>query len=192
LNATVTVSQPRSFLEELYALPGGEDLRLCIQCGTCAGSCPNANKMDYTPREAIAMIRAGMMEEVLRSNSMWFCVSCYLCTVRCPRGIHLTDIMYELKQLAIRHRLTRKGGRTSTLARTFVENVNKNGRVHEFGMLMRYFWRIDLWGLVRLLPLGWKLFRRGRLPLRAHGISPRGKEQLRAIIQRAQELEAAL
>ncbi len=80
-----------SFVDEIYALPGGEGVRLCIQCGTCSGSCPNASKMDHTPRELIAMARAGMRKEVLSSNSMWLCLSCYLCTVRCPRGIESTD-----------------------------------------------------------------------------------------------------
>lgn len=190
MSTAVEVSQPRTLEDELYALPGGGDLRQCIQCGTCAGSCPNASKMEFTPREVVAMVRAGLMEEVLRSNSMWFCVSCYLCTLRCPRGIHLTDIMYDLKQLAIRHRLTKKGGRTSNLARAFVENVNKHGRVFELGLLVTYFQRIDPWGAVRQIPLGLKLLSRGRLPLRAQEISPQGKEQLRAILQAAQKLEA--
>jgi quinone-modifying oxidoreductase subunit QmoC len=75
------------FLEEVMAIPGGERLKSCIQCGTCGGSCPSGDAMDHTPREIFAMILAGMREEVLKSNTFWFCVSCYYCTIRCPQEI---------------------------------------------------------------------------------------------------------
>ncbi|MBK6710249.1 MAG: 4Fe-4S dicluster domain-containing protein [Chloroflexi bacterium] len=50
---------------------------MCIQCGTCGGSCPSGQDMDHTPRQLFAMIRADMRDEVLRSNTPWYCVSCY-------------------------------------------------------------------------------------------------------------------
>ena len=179
---------PREYMKEIFAIPGGEDIQLCIQCGTCSGTCPNAEKMDYAPRQMVALARAGMWQELLSSNSMWYCVSCYLCALRCPRGIHLTDIMYALKQMAIRHGLTKKGGRTSTLARTFVENVGNYGRVWEFGLTTRYYLRLDPWRVFGVLPLALQLLRKGRLPLFPHRI--KGRDQLRAILKRAQSMEA--
>jgi heterodisulfide reductase subunit C len=47
----VTETQANTFIEEICAIPGGEGIRLCIQCGTCTASCPNADKMEYTPSE---------------------------------------------------------------------------------------------------------------------------------------------
>ena len=38
------------FLEELYAEPGGEQARICAQCGMCAASCPGMDLMEYSPR----------------------------------------------------------------------------------------------------------------------------------------------
>jgi len=178
------------FLKEISDIPGGDRIHLCIQCGTCSASCPNVNRMDHTPREIIALARAGMRKDVLSSNAMWFCVSCYLCTVRCPKAIPLTDIMYDLKNLAIKEHMTMKGGRTSTLARTFAENVNQNGRVFEFGLVSRYLFRLHRFnpmGLVGYLPLGLKLLTRGRLPFRPDRIT--GREQLRAIVKKAASLE---
>ena len=61
-----------SFIEEITAIPGGEEIRLCIQCGTCTASCPNADTMNHTPSQLIAMARAGMRDEVLSSNAMWY------------------------------------------------------------------------------------------------------------------------
>ena len=54
------VQSGNSLVEEICSIPGGEKIRLCIQCGTCSASCPNVDKMDHTPRQIIAMARAGM------------------------------------------------------------------------------------------------------------------------------------
>src|SRR4030042_6042934 len=79
------------------ATPGDSRLGMCIQCGTCGGSCPSGANMEHTPRALFALITAGMEEQVLRSNTPWYCVSCYYCTVRCPQNIHITDLMYTIK-----------------------------------------------------------------------------------------------
>lgn len=179
--------EPRSFREEVWSIPGGEAIKLCIQCGTCAGSCLNANHMQYSPRKVIAMVRADMKEEVLRSNSMWYCVSCYLCSVRCPRDIHITDMMYVLKQLAMQEGYVWRRGRTSNMARGIVESVNKYGRVFEFEMVLRYFLRTRPWRLFGMIPLGLGLLRKGRMPLRPHTI--KGRDQLRKIVEAAGQLE---
>ncbi len=91
-----------TFVKEITSIPGGEGIRLCIQCGTCTASCPNADRMEYTPSELIALARAGMREEVLTSNSMWHCLSCYLCTVRCPRGIKPANLIHAVETIAER------------------------------------------------------------------------------------------
>ena len=90
----------KSFVEEIAATPGGEKIRACIQCGICTGSCPAANEMEYAPRKIIAMIRAEMRDEVLSSSSMWHCLSCYTCTVRCPRGVKPAELAHALEGLA--------------------------------------------------------------------------------------------
>src|SRR5512146_306409 len=91
-----------NLLEEVAARTAGiSRLEMCIQCGSCGGSCPSAAAMDHTPRMLFAMLRAGMRDEVLRSNTFWMCVSCYHCAVRCPQNIHITDVMYTLKTMAV-------------------------------------------------------------------------------------------
>src|SRR5512144_1905013 len=99
----------KSFYERIAAAtPGGEALAECLQCGTCGGSCPSGTDMDSTPRRLFAMIAAGMEDEVLSSNTPWFCVSCYYCMVRCPQEIPITDLMYTLKRFSIKEGLYRK------------------------------------------------------------------------------------
>ncbi len=72
----------------------GREFNTCIQCGMCGGACPLASAMDYTPRKAIHLLKEGMLGEVVRSNTLWLCVSCYNCTARCPSGLKITDVLF--------------------------------------------------------------------------------------------------
>jgi len=81
-----------------------EKLFTCMQCGTCTSSCPTAFAMDYSPRQLWQMLRLGMEEEIVNSQTFWLCTVCKSCQVRCPRGISITDTMVALKEYA-----TRKG-----------------------------------------------------------------------------------
>jgi len=177
------------FLAEVASIPGGEGVYQCIQCGTCTGSCPNANEMQYSPRKIIAMVRAGMRKEVLSSDTMWYCASCYLCTERCPRGVPVTELMYGLKQLAYRSGFRSGPTAEPVMNRAFVDLINRNGRVHEVSLMLRYYLQSKPLAILKMAPIGLKMFLRGRMPLRPHAIE--GTEQLSAIIAKAHALEAA-
>ena len=82
-------------------IDGGDKLSLCMQCGVCSGSCPIGTQMDYGPRKLFMMIRAGMKEAVMTSNTMQNCVLCYRCVVRCPRGIPVAYILQDLMTKAV-------------------------------------------------------------------------------------------
>ena len=173
------------FLESLLQLPEGEKIKQCIQCGTCSGACPTSYAMDYTPREIIAALRAGMLDRVVQSNTMWMCSSCYGCTVRCPAGIKLTDVMYQLTSLGIRYHMLPRGSKTPALQKSFVAEVESRGRSAEVGLMRRFFMRTNPLDGLRNLGLALALFRRGRLSLRTSKVSAEGQRQLRAIAQEA-------
>jgi heterodisulfide reductase subunit C len=176
------------FVEEIASEPGGESIRSCHQCGVCSGSCPNVLWMDYSPRKIIALTRAGKRQEVLSSNSMWCCATCHLCTVRCPRGIEMPELMHVLENIAIREGLA---GRVSapTMQKTLVNAAKKQGRVHELGLMGRFFLRTNPLAALKIAPVGLKLLLHGRLPLKAEKIE--GTDQLRAIVKEAQKMEGA-
>ncbi len=187
-------AQVNEFLREISALPGGEHLRACIQCGTCSGSCPNANVMTYAPRQMIAMVQAGMEEELLNSNSMWFCESCYLCSARCPRGIPVTDIMYMLKNMAIKKRARAGDKKTAAMVSSFVDTVAGSGRLAEMPLMLRMYMRTtDPIGLVGWSPLGLKLLRRKRMTIGGalKGEKVREIGEFKAIMTKARELGEA-
>ena len=83
-------------LETLLQTPAGKRMMTCIQCGTCAGTCPYGEYMDFSPRRVINMLRGGFIDEVIKSDSLLRCVACYACMAKCPRGIRLTDVLLPL------------------------------------------------------------------------------------------------
>ncbi len=183
--------RPDTFVDEISAIPGGEGIRLCIQCGTCTASCPHADKMDHTPSQLIAMARAGMREEVLSSNAMWHCLSCYLCTVRCPRGIKLTDLMHALESLAVREGLSHGRTLTPAMYRSFNDFVYSLGSLPEFGFMAWFYMLTNPLRALKMIPVALNLLRRGRLSIKARRLTANGTKQLRAILDKAESLGGA-
>ena len=94
-----------SFAEEVASQPGGEHIRRCFACGTCAAGCPITEvDPDYNPRKIIRQILFGMRKEVLSSPRIWYCLVCYRCYARCPQKVNFTDVMRALRYLAIKGR----------------------------------------------------------------------------------------
>ncbi len=173
------------FMAAIIRLPDGEKVKQCIQCGTCSGACPTSYAMDYTPREIIAALRAGMLDRVLSSNTVWMCSSCYGCTVRCPAGIKLTDVMYQLKSLSIRHGLAPRGVLTPALQEAFVAEVEASGRNNEVGLMRRFFMGTSPLNGLKNLRLAWAMHQRGRLSLLGSQVSSAGRKQLKKIAEKA-------
>lgn len=79
----------------------------CIQCQTCTNVCPvvecnvdKDNSVDITPQKVMNLLRMGMRDTAMGTRMVWDCATCYQCQENCPQGIHVTDIMYELKNIA--------------------------------------------------------------------------------------------
>lgn len=144
--------------------------------------------MDHTPRQIFAMIRADMREQVLRSNTPWYCVSCYYCTVRCPQEVHITDVMYTLKSMAIREKLY-TDSTAPDLSQTFISYVENYGRSFEFGVAARHQLRHRPFQLPSMVPFGLGMLTKGRMDLTPQRIEH--IDQLQAILARAMELEAS-
>ena len=78
------------FYESLFKVADGENIKTCLQCADCSGVCPFGYLMDFPPGRMIAWMRAGILDEMLDTDSVWMCVSCYACTEVCPKNIPLT------------------------------------------------------------------------------------------------------
>ena len=164
-------------------------MRACMQCGTCTGSCCSSHGMDYTPRQLWRLVQAGLKEEIFNSRTFWLCSSCYLCTLRCPRGLPLTDIMAALKRAAVAEgRLSDK--KSPRFCKAFLDTVRKYGRVREAEMMSRYFLALKNPVVpLSFIPLGIRLMLKGKITLRMPGFVGQGR--LDEIYRKVRELEAA-
>lgn len=180
----------RSLIEWVEArTPGNSRLEMCIQCGTCGGSCPSGPDMEHTPRQLFAMLRAELEEEVLDSNTPWFCVSCYLCTVRCPQDVKITDIMYTLKTLAVAEGKSH-ANTARDFSETFIGYVERYGRSFEFGLATRHSLAHMPTSIPGTVELGLGMLTKGRMDMTPKRIE--NVDQLQKILTRAKQLEAAL
>ncbi len=128
--------------DEIAALPGGEYIHRCWQCGSCTNSCTvNAVNPDFNPRYWIYLIRVGMESELLRDKDIiWQCVSCNKCTYACPR-----DVFPEGVMKATAHWLELKGhtpkSRSTMFDEEFSEQVIATGKIEEGRIIRGFFAR---------------------------------------------------
>ncbi len=92
-----------NFRKELAGQPGGENISACFSCRNCTASCPiSAVNNTFNPVKIIRMALYGLKDEVLKSDFIWLCSSCYTCQERCPQGVSITEFMTLLKNLAVK------------------------------------------------------------------------------------------
>jgi heterodisulfide reductase subunit C len=166
--------------------PVQEMVRACIQCGTCSASCPNEFAMNHTPRMLWRMVLMGMKDQIFQSQTFALCSSCYCCTLRCPRGLPLTEAMAALKQIAARKK--QKNYRHSTLFyKNFLRSVRRHGRVNEMEFMALYFadMRNPLIPL-RFASLGTRLMQKKKVSL---AIPLTARRPLEAIFQNVEAME---
>ncbi len=196
-NTSAVEKYRNNFLREVEEnVEEGEWVKMCMQCGVCSGSCPLGDAWEHPPQELFMMIRAGKRDEVLKSESMWMCTSCYNCVVRCPRGVPVTHIMHGLANYANRLGIAPKMNPTKRFAKIFWDNIATTGRVNETKLSLRlYFMDGFISGLQRAFAMrnvGLGMLRTGRLNpfslFTAGGIA--GKSDLQKILARAYEVEA--
>jgi heterodisulfide reductase subunit C len=182
-----TTMTGRDLMQEVIeATPGGEALRLCMQCGTCAGSCPSAKFMMHTPRRLFALINAGMVEEVLRSNTPWYCVSCYFCMVRCPMEIPITEIMYTLKRISLRE-FPHEHAEAQDWSERYMSFVEAYGRSFEVGLAARYHLTHEPLRKIGMGRFALELLAKDRLVAIPDRVKNMG--QLRSLLEKASAME---
>jgi heterodisulfide reductase subunit C len=183
MNSTHTTPQT----DEHDALARVREMVLpCIQCGTCSGSCPNEFAMDITPRMLWRMVLMGLTEDIFRSKTFSLCSACYLCSLRCPRGLPLTDAMAYLKRIGARRHCSVHHS-SALFYDNFLESVRRHGRLREMELMTLYFARMKN----PLLPfhfasLGLRLMRKGKLSIK---LPSRGTHKLAYLFCRAEALE---
>ncbi|MEW6670447.1 MAG: 4Fe-4S dicluster domain-containing protein [Thermodesulfobacteriota bacterium] len=81
----------------------------CYNCKTCTSACPVVHNYER-PRDALGLVphqimhatALGLGDLIFSSKMLWACLGCYRCQDQCPQGVHVTDVFYELKNIAIK------------------------------------------------------------------------------------------
>jgi heterodisulfide reductase subunit C len=82
----------------------------CFGCETCTTVCPVVANyedpqevLDLLPHQIMHSCGLGQRDLAFGSNMLWDCLTCYQCQEQCPQGVDVTDVLYELKNRAIKH-----------------------------------------------------------------------------------------
>lgn len=128
--------------EEIAALPGGEYIHRCWQCGSCTNSCTvNALNSDFNPRYWIYLARMGYESELLRDKDLiWQCVSCNKCTYACPRDVEPEGVMKAMATwLELKGHTEPKP--SASFDEEFLEQITAKGKIGEGRVILNFFIR---------------------------------------------------
>jgi len=87
--------------EQILRTSGVNPLK-CMRCGKCSGTCPSYDEMEYHPHEFVYMVETGDIEPLMKSESIYKCLSCFACVDRCPRNVEPAKLVEALRLMVIR------------------------------------------------------------------------------------------
>ena len=111
----------------------------CVQCGVCSSSCPFSERLDFKPHEMVKMILLGMREDVLSSQKIWACATCYMCAERCPQKVEVGNVLMAVANIAAREKgvpeaLARVGGTLFDEGRVIPVTEGRNKERERLGL----------------------------------------------------------
>ena len=110
-----------------------ESLKSCMNCGMCTAVCPAAEFYDYDPRRICDLVQRGddeELEQLMRSDTIWYCGQCMSCKARCPRGNvpgELISVLRKVSQETGLFRHSEKGIQQQQLMGTLQKNILEIG-----------------------------------------------------------------
>lgn len=87
--------------EQILRTSGVNPLK-CMRCGKCSGTCPAYDEMEYHPHEFVYMVERGDIEPLLKSESLYKCLTCFACVDRCPRDVEPAKLVEAVRLMVIR------------------------------------------------------------------------------------------
>lgn len=109
----------------LSRLVGEMNAEVCEQCGKCSSACPVSKEIEgFNPRQLIAKVSTGRIDELLKGDAIWTCTTCLKCRERCPEDISPYDVILILRNLAYRAGYSYPKGYDD-----FIEGVKESGYV---------------------------------------------------------------
>ncbi len=121
--------------------------------------------MDYPPSLVLRMLQTGdpiQLDKLLRSMSIWLCVSCEMCVTRCPMEIDIPSLMDHLRQESIKAKKTNpKAKKIIAFHKSFLDSINYTGRLYEVGLIADY--KLRTGAMAQDVKVAPKMFIKGKL-----------------------------
>lgn len=93
-------------LKEQILRSSGVNPLKCMRCGKCSATCPSYDEMEYHPHQFVYMVESGDIEPLMKSESLYKCLTCFACVDRCPRSVEPAKLVEAVRLAVIRE----KGG----------------------------------------------------------------------------------
>jgi heterodisulfide reductase subunit C len=89
-------------LKEQILRSSGVNPRKCMRCGKCTATCPSFDEMEYHPHQFVYMVENGNIEPLMKSESLYTCLTCFACVERCPRNVEPAKLVEAVRLAVIR------------------------------------------------------------------------------------------
>jgi heterodisulfide reductase subunit C len=73
----------------------------CFQCGKCTSGCEAHKLLELEPHKIVALLKRGLINELINSDVIWTCMTCLKCRERCPQRVAPVEILFALKNMAV-------------------------------------------------------------------------------------------
>jgi heterodisulfide reductase subunit C len=90
------------YLKEQVLRSSGANVLKCMRCGKCSATCPSYDEMEYHPHQFVYMVEKGDIETLMKSESIYKCLTCFACVDRCPRGVEPAKVVEAVRLAAER------------------------------------------------------------------------------------------
>jgi heterodisulfide reductase subunit C2 len=156
----------------------------CYQCGKCSAGCPVADEMDLPPSMVMRLLQTeepANDDRILKSYSIWLCVTCEMCLSRCPMEIDIPSMMDFLRQKSRSEKKVNKKARNIiAFHKSFLHSIRFTGRLFELGLILDY--KRQSLNMMQDISLAPKMISRGKLHLFPHII--KGTAQIGRIFKK--------
>jgi succinate dehydrogenase / fumarate reductase, iron-sulfur subunit len=174
--------------------PQFHNVDACIMCGACVAACTvlevskgfagpaalaKADRFLSDPRESHSSTRA-RLSALQDDHGIWDCTRCNFCVEVCPKDVKPMEAIIRLRRASVEYGFTKTGGARHILG--FTDLIKQQGRLNEAIMPLKVVGFTPR-GLLRILPLGIKMFLKGKIP-NPFGQALPGLSHLQAFIRR--------
>ena len=97
------MSHAKNQAEKIKEISGVNPLK-CMKCGKCSATCPSYDEMEFHPHQFVSMVENADVERLMKSESIYKCLSCMACVERCPRGVEPGKLIEAIRLVTIRQK----------------------------------------------------------------------------------------